>query len=155
VIAELRRLIADLRPAALDDLGLAAALESLLDRVERMSGLKTRIQIDVGSERLPAGIEDAAYRIVQEALTNVTKHAGASEVSVTVRTEHDALSIAVTDDGVGLDPSAKTEGFGLIGMRERVALAGGELTLTRGEGAGTVVAARLPIVDLGGARTAV
>jgi len=155
VIAELRRLIADLRPAALDDLGLAAALESLLDRVERMSGLKTRIEIDIGPRRLPAGIEDAAYRIVQEALTNVTKHAGASEVSVTVRTEHDALAIAVTDDGVGLDPSAKTEGFGLIGMRERVSLAGGELTITPGESAGTVVAARLPIVDLGSARTAV
>jgi signal transduction histidine kinase len=148
IIAELRRLIADLRPAALDDLGLGEAVESLLDRTQRMSGLKTRMRIDVGERRLPRAIEDAAYRIVQEALTNVVKHAAATQVGVTVVRDDAMLRITVTDDGVGLDPSASTEGFGLIGMRERVSLVGGELVFAREEGApGTSITARLPIPE--------
>jgi signal transduction histidine kinase len=145
VIEELRRLIADLRPAALDDLGLAAAVESLLDRLERVSGLRTRVEIDVGPRRLEAGIEDAAYRIVQEALTNVTKHAGASEVSVALLQVDGTLHITVADDGVGLDPSAATEGFGLIGMRERVALAAGTLSIASDPAGGTVIDVHLPL----------
>jgi len=147
-IAELRRLIADLRPATLDDLGLAPAVEALVDRVSQTSGLKTTSRIELRRERLPTAVEDTAYRLVQEALTNVVKHAGASEVAVTLAQEGDAVLIDVADNGVGLDPNARTEGFGLIGMRERVALVGGSLTIAPGRaGTGTQISVRLPIAE--------
>jgi signal transduction histidine kinase len=145
MIAELRRLIADLRPAALDDLGLAEAVESLLDRTQRTSGLKASAQIDIGGGRLPPELENGAYRIVQEALTNVVKHAGATQITVTLTREDNTLCIAVCDDGIGVDPTAATDGFGLIGMRERVSLAGGTLDIARGATAGTRITARLPV----------
>jgi signal transduction histidine kinase len=146
-IAELRRLIADLRPAALDDLGLADAVESLVDRVQRSSGLKTTVRIDIGDERLPRALEDNAYRIVQEALTNVVKHAGATRIAVTLVRAGGDLNIGVVDDGSGLDPHVETGGFGLIGMRERVALASGSLTIEPGPSGGTAIDVRLPVGD--------
>jgi signal transduction histidine kinase len=85
---------------------------------------------------------------VQEALTNVVKHAGASAVDVTLAREDDAVLISVADDGVGTDPNRATDGFGLIGMRERVALAAGTLTMTAGRaGTGTLINVRLPISE--------
>jgi signal transduction histidine kinase len=144
-IGELRRLIADLRPATLDDLGLAPAVEALVERVSHTSGLKTTARIELGAQRLPTAVEDTAYRLVQEALTNVMKHAGASEVAVTLRQEDDTVLISVADDGVGIDPNQGTEGFGLIGMRERVALAAGTLTISAGRGGtGTLIDVHLP-----------
>jgi signal transduction histidine kinase len=144
-IAELRRLIADLRPATLDDLGLAPAVEALVERVSQTSGLKTTARIELGAQRLPTAVEDTAYRLVQEALTNVVKHAGASEVAVTLVREEDTVLISVADDGVGIDPNRGTEGFGLIGMRERVALVAGTLTISAGRaGTGTLIDVRLP-----------
>jgi signal transduction histidine kinase len=144
-IAELRRLIADLRPATLDDLGLAPAVEALVERVSQTSGLKTTARIELGAQRLPTAVEDTAYRLVQEALTNVVKHAGASEVAVTLAREDDTVLISVSDDGVGIDPNRGTEGFGLIGMRERVALVAGTLTISAGRaGTGTLIDVRLP-----------
>jgi signal transduction histidine kinase len=145
MIAELRRLIADLRPAALDDLGLADAVESLLDRTQRTSGLKTSAHIDIGGQRLAPELENGAYRIVQEALTNAVKHAGATQITVTLSRQDDTLCITVCDDGIGVDPTAATDGFGLIGMRERVSLAGGTLDIAPGATAGTQISARLPI----------
>jgi signal transduction histidine kinase len=144
-IAELRRLIVDLRPAALDDLGLADAVESLVERVQRSSGLKTTVRIDIGDKRLPRALEDNAYRIVQEALTNVVKHAGATRIDITLQRADEPLGIGVVDDGSGLDPAAETGGFGLIGMRERVALAGGTLQITSGPTGGTAIDVRLPV----------
>jgi signal transduction histidine kinase len=144
-IAELRRLIVDLRPAALDDLGLADAVDSLVERVQRSSGLKTTVRIDIGDERLPRALEDNAYRIVQEALTNVVKHAGATRIDVALLCADETLRIGVVDDGSGLDPAAETDGFGLIGMRERVALASGTLTIAPGPSGGTAIDVRLPV----------
>jgi signal transduction histidine kinase len=90
-------------------------------------------------------VEDTAYRLVQEALTNVVKHAGASEVAVTLAREDDTVLISVADDGVGIDPNRGTAGFGLIGMRERVALVAGTLTISAGRaGTGTRIDVRLP-----------
>jgi signal transduction histidine kinase len=144
-IGELRRLIADLRPATLDDLGLAPAVEALVERVSHTSGLKTTARIELGAQRLPTAVEDTAYRLVQEALTNVVKHAGASEVAVTLARDDDTVLIRVADDGVGIDPNRGTEGFGLIGMRERVALVAGTLTISAGRaGTGTRIDVRLP-----------
>jgi signal transduction histidine kinase len=145
-IHSLRSMIAELRPPALDELGLAPALTSLAQRTTTATGLEVRTDIDLpGATRLAPELETTVYRIVQEALTNVAKHARAVAVELSVRcAEHDLL-IAVTDDGVGFDPPGDLDGgFGLTGMRERVDLAGGELTVLPGSGGGTVVRARLP-----------
>ncbi|UGS34412.1 GAF domain-containing sensor histidine kinase [Capillimicrobium parvum] len=159
-IAALRRLITDLRPAALDEFGTAAALEGLVERVGQTSGLNINLHADLAYEqgraesRHPAVVEDAVYRIVQEALTNVVKHARATKVTVTVvEDEHGAIRLAVADDGVGIggtagdDARERHEGFGLVGMRERVDLVHGTLSVEPGERGGTVVRAFLPPSD--------
>jgi signal transduction histidine kinase len=140
----LRAIITDLRPSLLDDLGLGPAIEALIER-RRTAGLE--IVAEVSLER-PDGLdpeqETTIYRLLQEALTNVAKHAHATSAQVAVRvTESDAL-LEVQDDGVGFDTSAQTSGFGLAGMRERVYLAGGRLELESGPG-GTTVRAHLPV----------
>jgi two-component system sensor histidine kinase UhpB len=146
-IQSLRSMIAELRPPALDELGLGPALTSLAQRTSTTTGLDVRSDIDVGADRrLTADIETIVYRIVQESLTNVAKHANAAIVELSVRcAEHD-LHISVSDDGVGFAAEGERGGgFGLAGMRERVGLAGGELSVLRGTDAGTVVRARLPL----------
>jgi signal transduction histidine kinase len=146
-IQSLRSMIAELRPPALDELGLGPALTSLARRTSTTTGLEVSTDLDVAGEpRLTPEVETTVYRIVQEALTNVAKHAKAATVELSVRrAEHDVL-IAVSDDGVGFDPDGDLDGgFGLAGMRERVDLAGGELSVLPGASAGTVVRARLPL----------
>jgi signal transduction histidine kinase len=146
-IEALRGLIAELRPAALDHLGLEPALASLVQRTATTTGLEIGAEIEIDSdERLAPELETIVYRIVQEALTNVGKHARASIVSLSVRCVDHELLISVADDGTGFDPHVTSGGgFGLMGMRERVELAGGELSVARGEADGTVVSARLPV----------
>ncbi|MDO8213577.1 GAF domain-containing sensor histidine kinase, partial [Conexibacter sp. CPCC 206217] len=150
-IAGLRRLITDLRPAALDTFGVKSALEGLAERISATSGLEVELEIalahDDGSdaERLPAPVEDAVYRLVQEALTNVSKHAGATRVGVCVEVVDATVQINITDDGCGFDPDAQTGGFGLIGMRERVTLAGGILAVESATAQGTAIRATVPI----------
>jgi signal transduction histidine kinase len=144
-IDALRTLITELRPAALDELGLAPAIETLTDRMAAVNGLDVRRQVELGERsRLAPEIETTAYRIVQEALTNAAKHAGAERVDVAVRLVAEELVVEVTDDGGGFGVGDPTEGFGLSGMRERVALAGGTLAV-ESTAAGTRVAARLPV----------
>jgi two-component system, NarL family, sensor histidine kinase DevS len=149
-IENLRSIITELRPAALDELGLRTAIEALLDRHRERGGFRIEGELDelpvscADEERLEASLETAVYRLVQEALTNVAKHADASAVRVTVR-EHDGeLSIEVRDDGRGFDTSTTSDGFGLAGMHERVGLAGGTLSVESSE-QGTLVRARLPV----------
>ena len=150
-ITQLRRLITDLRPAALDELGVAPALEALVERVEVVNGLDVTLQVELGWEsgreasRLDGGLETTIYRLVQEALTNAVKHARASrvEIGVTERDRH--VAIVVSDDGVGFDPGASVEGFGLMGMRERVGLMDGSLSVESGAGRGTTLRCRLPV----------
>lgn len=146
-IGNLRGIISDLRPSLLDDLGLRPAIEALLDR-RRDSGLEidARLVIPDSSDReggaLPE-LETTIYRLVQEALTNVSKHASATHARVFVGLEDQCVTIEVQDDGVGFDPTSRTSGFGLAGMRERVYLAGGELQIEPAN-PGTLVRARLP-----------
>jgi signal transduction histidine kinase len=139
----LRAIITDLRPSLLDDLGLGPAIEALLER-RRTAGLDIVAEVSLGnSEAVDPERETTIYRLLQEALTNVAKHAHAASAHVVVRvTETDAL-VEVQDDGVGFDTEAQTAGFGLAGMRERVYLAGGRLELESGPG-GTRVRAHLP-----------
>jgi signal transduction histidine kinase len=146
-IESLRSLIAELRPPALDQLGLAPALTSLAQRTAAANGLEIRSEVQLGDEqRLGSEVETTVYRIVQESLTNVVKHARAASVELRVRCDGPRLEVSVADDGVGFDPEgASAAGFGLPGMRERVELAGGELSVLPGALAGTTVRASLPL----------
>ena len=149
-IQAMRSLITDMRPASLDQLGVGPALEALAERWSALSGIDARLDVDlrfgVGQEttRLAPLIETTIYRVVQEALTNVAKHAGAQRVSVTVVERDGAVEIAVTDDGRGFSDDEPSEGFGLIGMRERIRLAGGRYDVESSPGEGTTVHASIP-----------
>jgi signal transduction histidine kinase len=149
-ITGLRRLISDLRPAALDAFGAKAALEGLAERVIGTTGLEIELFVDLAFEssrsadRPPPALENALFRLVQEALTNVAKHAGATNVEISVVEDEGCIEVTVRDDGAGFDQAATHTGFGLLGMRERVHLAGGELHVTTAPGAGTTIYAKLP-----------
>jgi signal transduction histidine kinase len=148
-IDNLRAIITELRPAALDELGLRTAIEGLFDRHRDRSGFHLDGELalpdpSAGWERLEEQLETAVYRLVQEALTNVAKHAHAGRVRVAVSESDGQLSVEVQDDGSGFDPEAVSNGFGLSGMKERVSLAGGTLSIDSSE-RGTLLRARLPV----------
>ena len=149
-IAEMRRLIADLRPAALDELGLAPALEALVERLTWGEVLDAELRVDVGYDagrhptRLTGQIEDTVYRLVQEALNNAARHAGTGSATVEVIEADKTIRVRVRDEGRGFDPTAETDGFGLLGMRERVTLAGGTLSVESAPDEGATVTAVLP-----------
>jgi signal transduction histidine kinase len=142
-IERLRRLIVELRPAELDELGLEPALEALAER-RGAGGLKVTLDTDLGDERLPPALDSAIYRIVQEALTNAAKHAGAGHARVTVTATDGAVEVTVTDDGSGFDPAEPSSGFGLTGMRERATLLGGSLDISSAPDLGATVRAVIP-----------
>jgi signal transduction histidine kinase len=148
-IENLRAIITELRPAALDELGLGPAIEGLLDRHRERSGLQIDDDLQLpgaatGDERLDEDLETTVYRLLQESLTNVAKHARASNVHVVVRESDGELLIEVQDDGDGFDTDIESRyGFGLSGMQERVSLAEGTLSVDSGE-QGTLVKASLP-----------
>lgn len=143
-ITDLSRLINDLRPAALERLGLEAALQALAEESAARSGLEVEAAVDLGV-RLTAEEERAVYRLVQEALNNVAKHASASHVALSAKWAGHEVHIAVEDDGNGFDPSAIATGHGLRGMRERVESLGGEIEVISEPAKGTRVDARVPI----------
>jgi signal transduction histidine kinase len=144
-VRDLRNLITDLRPADLDELGLEAAIEALVHRAGQGGALEVgrRVELD-GDGRLAPEVEAAAYRLVQEALTNVVRHAGARRAKVEVLERDGHLDLVVTDDGQGFDAAVRAAGFGLRGMRERVELLGGRLEVASGPG-GTRLAAEVPV----------
>jgi len=147
-ISNLRAIITELRPAALDELGLRTAIEALLDRHREQGGFHIDGELllpgpSKGEGRLDEDLETTVYRLVQEALTNVAKHARANRVRVAVAESGGQLLIEVEDDGAGFDPSAGSHGFGLAGMHERVNLAEGTLSVDSGE-QGTLLRACLP-----------
>ena len=149
-VEELRALISELRPATLDQLGLLAALEDLTERVEHGAELDLEVELEVDEGRLDPELETVVYRLVQEALNNVAKHAGAGRVELQVRGGEDRLAVLISDDGRGFDTEGEFSGFGLAGMRERVELAGGELRIESMPGSGTLVSASMPIEAGGG-----
>jgi two-component system, NarL family, sensor histidine kinase DevS len=145
-LQSVRRLAVELRPQALDDFGLAPALERLGEAFAEGSGITVDVQANLDSGRLPAEIETALYRIVQEALTNVAKHAGASRVSVVVTRREGVVMAVVEDDGQGFGAGGgEGGGLGLVGMKERVGLLGGRLAIESTEGAGTTIVAEVPL----------
>jgi signal transduction histidine kinase len=145
-IDELRALISELRPATLDQLGLVAALEDLTERVEHGAEIELDADVAIDAARLDPELETVVYRLVQEALNNIAKHAGAGQVRLQASSSEDRLELLVSDDGKGFDPTGAHAGFGLAGMRERVELAGGELQIESKPGAGTRIMASLPLV---------
>lgn len=145
-IANLRGLITELRPAALDQLGLAPALEALFERIREAHGLRITGNValgDGGGRRLSAEIETVVYRVVQESVTNAVRHARAGRVAVEVLDQGDQIRVSIRDDGHGFDVDARSRGFGLSGMRERIALAGGRLDISS-SGSGTEIDAVVP-----------
>jgi signal transduction histidine kinase len=138
-----------LRPALLDDLGLVPALQFQLEDFLQRSGIAAEFEEDNVPEQLPDAVKTCVYRIVQEALHNCEKHSGAHKVRVTVRQLPDCLAVEVADDGKGFVLNEKrmpnqTNGLGLLGIRERVALVGGSLTIDSAPSQGTRIALRIP-----------
>ena len=150
-IRSLRSLIAELRPAALDELGLAAAIETLSERSASLVGLEMDTKVAIGAGRseddggrLDPELESTIYRLVQESLSNIAKHARAERVKLRVTERDGSIEVTIEDDGVGFDPGTSERGFGLVGMRERVSMVGGEMEIRSSPGQGATVHARLP-----------
>jgi signal transduction histidine kinase len=145
-LQDVRRLAVELRPSALDDFGLVPAVERLASNLSEQSDLVVDLEARLGDRRLPAEAETALYRIVQEGLTNVVKHASAHRVSITLVRKEAAAVVVIEDDGQGFDPEAVRVGaLGFTGMRERVELVGGRLTVETSPGAGTTLVAEVHV----------
>ncbi|HUM01161.1 MAG TPA: ATP-binding protein [Thermoanaerobaculia bacterium] len=150
-LSEIHRVIYDLRPSVLDDLGLASAVRWTADRQLKPLGITYRCEIEGLDERLPLEVETAVFRVVQEALTNVVRHAKAETVLVQMARENGRLSIEVEDDGQGFDPAtvatpeSSGRGLGLLGIRERVELLGGHVQIESSPGQGTRLALSVPL----------
>jgi signal transduction histidine kinase len=144
-LQDVRRLAVELRPSALDDLGLVPAIDRLAQSFGE-SGLRVDVESQIGEGRLPEPVETTLYRIVQEAVTNVVKHAEARHLSITLTRKDGSVVAIIEDDGKGFDPNAsESDGLGLLGMRERLALVGGTLRVEAAAGAGTTIAAEVPL----------
>lgn len=148
-IVSLRRISEDLRPAMLDSLGLAAALENHATQFAERTGIACELRMNREEFEVGDTLATTVFRIVQEALTNVARHAGARQVAIRIEQDatagHEGIALTVTDDGRGFDVANRTKRFGLLGMRERVAMLGGTLEIDSQAGRGTRVAAWLPL----------
>lgn len=143
--ASLRQLAHRLHPAAIEQIGLAPALQQLAGEVARTSGLRIDVTVPPDGPRLPVERTLAMFRIAQEALNNAVRHSGASRVAVAVEATGKEVALRIEDDGRGFDTAAEgTGGIGLIGMRERATLAGGRAVIRSRPGGGTLVAVTVP-----------
>jgi signal transduction histidine kinase len=147
LLQQVRQLSLELRPPLLDDLGLVPALRWYLDQQAQRADLRVEFFADPALERIDAAIETACFRVAQEALTNVVRHARARTVSVELDRTPEVLHLVVRDDGIGFDVATAQQGasLGLLGMRERVALVGGELDCKSAPDRGTEVHAFFPV----------
>ena len=147
-----RRIASSTRPAMIDELGLLKAIQWYAEDFERRSGISCPVQVPPGNVVVPKATATVAFRIVQEALTNVWKHARASQVNITVRKTDKAISITVSDDGVGMKvkPFSDATSLGMRGMVERARLVGGRLKVKSSPGEGTTIMVRLPLKSDGG-----
>ncbi|OYU45605.1 MAG: hypothetical protein CFE44_06605 [Burkholderiales bacterium PBB4] len=152
-IKSVRQMALVLRPTMLDDLGLASALQWLAEQTSSTSGIQVTVQGDWGDLRLPGDVETACFRVVQEALTNVQRHAAAKSVHITLTRSNGGVEVCVADDGRGFDAPAKFalarqgHSLGVLGMKERAELLGGSLSIESAPGAGTSVCLLLPLTQ--------
>ena len=145
---EARRLISEVRPPIIDEIGLETAISHLVHEQRRHGGPRIECFSSVQFGRLPSILENALYRIVQEALTNACKHSKSKKVTVTMTQEGQEVRLEVQDWGIGFAPeSVKNGHFGLEGIRQRVRLLGGQLTIESKPGVGTLVQVVVPIVE--------
>ena len=153
-IEGIRRIIGRLSPLVLQELGLIAAVRKEAKDLAKNSGVKARVTVSPDFGRLPAALETAIYRIVQEALHNVAKHAGATTVTIDLKEEGELVKLVVEDDGVGISqisPKSKAarQTFGITGMRERMANVGGKMRVTSTRGKGTRIEVSAPVPNQG------
>lgn len=150
-LEELRDLIGNLRPAVLDDLGLVPAIQGFGRDFEAHSGIQTSITVSGRKQRLPPELETTIFRVFQEALTNVARHAGANQVTIQLMFRPDSLNLIIADDGRGFDPQqalqpqANRRAWGLLGMRERVALVQGQCDIQSAPGRGCTIQITIPL----------
>jgi two-component system sensor histidine kinase UhpB len=150
-IEQVRGMSLNLRPAMLDLIGLESALRWLVERQSAAMGAAFDLHCDLGAERLAPELESACFRIVQEAITNIARHAGAGHVRVEVTRSRASVHLSIHDDGIGFDPAAAKRrarnggSFGVLGMEDRARLLGGILRITSAPGKGTTIRVRLPL----------
>jgi signal transduction histidine kinase len=145
-LQNVRRLAVELRPAVLDDFGLVPALERLTDSFAEQSDIRVDFHSALGETRLPSEVETTLYRVVQESLTNIVKHANAHNISVSIAPRGSTVAAVIEDDGAGFDPRAVGgEGVGLLGMRERLSFVDGRLEIESRPGVGTTIVAEVPL----------
>jgi PAS domain S-box-containing protein len=144
---QVRQLSMDLRPATLETHGLLPTLLGHLERFQQRTGIVVDLRHEGVDRRFPGSVEITAYRIVQEALTNVARHADAQQAVVQLMADREALTVVIRDDGCGFDAATAPQSSGLGGMRERVELIGGDLTIDTRPGEGTVVTAEVPLIE--------
>jgi PAS domain S-box-containing protein len=155
ILKSVRRISRDLTPSVLDDLGLSAAVRWLVDNFRQSSDLNIELHADDIDSQVPKGLQINAYRILQECLNNCVKHAGAQNITVSIRNNPDGLKLCVEDDGEGFNPEelasldASKKGVGLSTMRERALLLNGTLDIASREGAGTCVTLKIPRMNEG------
>lgn len=157
VLKELRKIIFDLRPMALDDLGLVPVLKRYIKKFETESGIKTQLAVLGEEKRLPSPLEISLFRIIQEALSNIEKHSRASYCQIKLEIKHNNVNAVVKDNGIGFDVEKKLadisqdqeRGFGLLGMNERAEFVGGTVNIQSQEGKGTRVFVSIPIKGKG------
>jgi two-component system, NarL family, sensor histidine kinase UhpB len=151
---DIHRTASDLRPTAIDDLGIFKAIEAYVADWQERYGIRVDIQTLGRDDRLPADVGAVLYRLVQEGLTNVLKHADAGKVSIVLEKKKQGLALVIEDDGVGFDPetvgrlapgSGRPPGLGLSGMKERVALLGGTIAIESSQGKGSTIFVQIPL----------
>jgi PAS domain S-box-containing protein len=142
-----RRIAGDLRPLVLDDLGVVAALQWLLSQARERSRIEGRMLVQGNADALPAELGTALFRITQESMTNVMRHAQANHVEIRLEIDADSVTLTVSDDGRGLEPDAPANGLGLMGIEERARLLGGQAMIGATDGGGTSVRVRLPVTS--------
>jgi signal transduction histidine kinase len=149
-VTEIRRAIADLSPAALEQLGLPAAVRQLGKQFRKLHPASVALRIQIGPGRLPKAVECSVYRLIQECFHNIARHSRANHIKVTLRCADKWLRLSVEDNGIGFDTAAvagKRDSYGLAGMRERVTLLGGRFLVRSRPGRGVAIAIELPIVE--------
>jgi light-regulated signal transduction histidine kinase (bacteriophytochrome) len=145
---EVNKLAWEIRPTALDDLGIQTSIQNLLDTWSESSQLRFDLHLALGDRRLPTAVETALYRVLQEALTNVVRHADATHVGIILKLIDHQVTMIVEDDGCGFDVKTtvlKAERLGLLGIRERLTMVGGTLEIESAPGKGTTLFARIPV----------